>query len=343
MITWILAAALGLGGAADGAAQAKNEASAITRPARRNTPRDGGEAPAWLEPDQSEPAGMKYRAFYSKAAKGEVSYLIYLPPDYETAKNKRYPVVYWLHGRGGHQRAAGGAAGKWDAAIKAGRAAPVILVGVNGLPYSSYVDSFDGTTPVQTMIVNDLIPHIDATYRTIAQREARAIEGFSMGGAGAPKIGFRHPELFGVVSLLAGALHDADSIVSETNKSRSDAFSEIYGGSRDYFQSTSPWVWAEKNAEAIRGKIRVRVIVGDQDGLLPRVSAYHEMLVRLGIPHEFEVIQGAGHNVSRLYSGLGDRYVAFISEAFAKFAAETRGQTPGGELAENAADTSIRQ
>ena len=135
----------------------------------------GSTAGAWVEPDKSAPAGMKYCTFPSKAAKGEVSYLIYLPPDYETAKDKRYPVIYWLHGRGGHQRAAGGAAGQWDAAIKAGRAAPVILVGVNGLPYSSYVDSYDGKAPVHTMIVSDLIPHIDATYRTIAKREARMV------------------------------------------------------------------------------------------------------------------------------------------------------------------------
>lgn len=164
----------------------------------------------WAEP-RAEPDGLKYRTFASKAAGTDVSYAIYLPPGYDTAKDTRYPVVYWLHGRGGSQTGAGQLARRLDAAIRAGKASPMIVVGVNGLKTSSFVDWENGLVPVQTIIVKEVIPHVDATYRTIATREGRAIEGFSMGGAGAPKIGFKHPELFGAVSILAGALHDLES------------------------------------------------------------------------------------------------------------------------------------
>jgi endo-1,4-beta-xylanase len=267
---------------------------------------------SWMDPNKTEPAGTKYRAFHSRTINSEVSYLIYLPPGYETASEKRYPVLYWLHGRGGNQRGCAVMVSRLDAAIKAGKAPAMIVVGVNGLPYSSYVDSADGKSPVQSVIVKDLIAHVDASYRTVARREARAIEGMSMGGAGAVKIGFKYPELFGVVSSLGGALHDVESIAE-----RGATFQDIYGGSRDYFQAHSPWTLAEKNADAIRGKTKIRFLIGDQDGLLSRNRAYHALLEKLRIPHEFEVVAGAKHNAGQLYDGLGDRAFAFYAQAFA--------------------------
>ena len=61
--------------------------------------------PGWADADKSEPAGIRYRTFASASAGTEVSYLIYLPPDYDSAPKRRYPVIYWLHGIGGNARA----------------------------------------------------------------------------------------------------------------------------------------------------------------------------------------------------------------------------------------------
>ena len=58
---------------------------------------------AWVDPDLRAPSGTKYRTFFSRTIQREVSYLIYLPPDYESAPEKRYPVIYWLYSRGGTQ------------------------------------------------------------------------------------------------------------------------------------------------------------------------------------------------------------------------------------------------
>ncbi|MFC1596366.1 alpha/beta hydrolase [Planctomycetota bacterium] len=97
-------------------------------------------------------------------------------------------------------------AGKWepfpDGSL--GRVSPMIVVMPNGLRGNTmYCDSRDGQYPVETVIINDLIPHVDATYRTVASREGRAVEGFSMGGFGAAHMGFKYPDLFGVVSIAA--------------------------------------------------------------------------------------------------------------------------------------------
>ncbi len=151
------------------------------------------QAQTWVDPDRSAPAGTEYHTFFSNTIGGQISYLIYLPPDHQTAAMKRYPVVYWLHGLGGNQRGGATFVAHLDAAIKTGKAPPVIAVLVNGLRDSRYCDSFDGQRPVETVIVKDLIPHVDMTYRTVARGAARAIEGLSMGGFGAAHLAFSFP------------------------------------------------------------------------------------------------------------------------------------------------------
>ncbi|MBI3465982.1 MAG: SMP-30/gluconolactonase/LRE family protein [Planctomycetes bacterium] len=138
--------------------------------------------PIWLEPTRAAPFGTHYKTFASAAVGQEVSYLLYLPPEYEASPERRFPVLYWLHGGGGNQVRSAGFIERLDPAIRAGKAPAMIVVLVNGLPGSLYCDSQDGRRPVETMIVKDLIPHIDQTCRTIARREGRGVEGFSMGG-----------------------------------------------------------------------------------------------------------------------------------------------------------------
>lgn len=302
-------------------------ASVFAQPERRRPAGapESGFGP-WLDPNREAPAGTQYATFTSKLAGTEVSYLIYLPPDYETAKDQRYPVIYWLHGRGGSQTGAGNFANRLDAAIKAGKAPAAIVVGVNGRKTSSWVDTFDGKSPVQSVIIQELIPHVDATYRTIARREGRAIEGFSMGGAGAPKIGFKYPDLFGAVGVLGGALHDLASY-----KSRGTAFQDIYGSNEEYYQASDAWNVLEKNADAIRGRTFVRVAVGGKDNLLEKNTAYHELLTKLKIEHEFDVVPDAVHNPGQVYDGLGDKTWAFYTKAFAQANRPAGARPPGAQ------------
>ena len=108
-----------------------------------------------------EPAGTRYRTFHSQVANTEVSYLVYLPPEYDNAPTKRYPVIYWLHGLGGDQRTGASYVGMLDAAIKANQTPAMIVILVNGMRSSFYCDSADGKLPVESVIIKDLIPQID--------------------------------------------------------------------------------------------------------------------------------------------------------------------------------------
>src|SRR5271166_6585876 len=150
---------------------------------------------------------MLYKTFHSNTVNGDVSYLIYLPPDYNEQTSTRYPVLYDLPASGQQAKTVQEVVRRINAAIRAGKVAPMIVVGVNGLRGNTmYCDSKDGKWPLETVIIKDLIPHIDATYRTIAAREGRAVNGFSMGGFGAAHLGFKYPDVFGVDSIMAPPL-----------------------------------------------------------------------------------------------------------------------------------------
>ena len=161
----------------------------------------------WVDLDRTTPAGASYKTFHSKTIDADVSYLVYLPPGYDK-EQKRYPVLYCLHASGGTPRcAAAGVLKRMDPAIRTGLVPPMIIVFPNGLRGATmYCDSKDGKYPVERVLVTELIPHIDAAYRTVAGRQGRAVDGFSMGGFGAAHLGFKHPEVFGVVSIQAPPL-----------------------------------------------------------------------------------------------------------------------------------------
>jgi acetyl esterase/lipase/enterochelin esterase-like enzyme len=269
---------------------------------------------AWEDPITDEPAGTHYHLYPtpSRGTGTRASYLIYLPPDYETAKARRYPVIYYLHGLTGTSRDGAWLVEKADASIRAGKMPPVIVVSVNGLTRGWYVDSKDGKQMVESAIIKDLIPHIDSTYRTVARREGRAIEGMSMGGFGALRLGFKYPELFGTVSSIAAALHTLEEMKEEEHK-----FDAAFGDP-SYLEAVAPWTIVEKNADSIRNRTLVRMLVGDRDPLTARSQTFHELLNRLKIGHSYDTAKGAGHNYRQILANLDFDPFEFWNKAFAK-------------------------
>ena len=253
----------------------------------------------WLDPNHGAPNGTQYQTFHSGVLGQDASYLVWLPPGYEQQTN-RYPVIYWLHGHGGNQRA--GAATyvpHVDAAIKAGVLPPVIVVCVNGMGRGHYLDQANGKLPIESVIVKDLMPHVDRTYRTLATREGRVIEGFSRGGFGAGHLGFKYPELFGTVVINSGALRDAT-----------------------WFDAAEhPKQLARKNVELLRNRTHIRLGCGALDDLLPANQELHEVLLQLGLAHPFVIVPDVPHNSALYYEKLGTPFFEFHRkslEAFAK-------------------------
>ncbi len=282
-------------------------------PAQKKWP---GQPAAWVDPVKNEPAGTHYQTFPSKFAaasalpSNEVSYLIYLPPGYQTDTSKRYPVVYWLHGLGGNQRAGATFLEQMIPVVAAGKIPEMIVVLVNGMKDSFYVDSPHGLWPIESVIIKELIPHIDATYRTLARRESRAIEGYSMGSFGAAHLAFKFPELFGIVGVNAGALITPRAAVQPA------VYQKMFGADDAYVQANDPFVLLRKNADAIRGKTLIRVAVGGDDSLLPNNKRLHDLLTELNIEHSWEVVPGVAHNPPLFYRTLGERSMVNYEKAF---------------------------
>ena len=154
----------------------------------------------WNNPPSNLPAGAEHKTFMSTSMKTEVGYNIYLPPGYSSDKAAdkvtRWPVLYYLHGRGGNESSHTGAFAQFDQAIKDKKIPPFIYVHAMCGSNSGYVDAVDGSIMGETVFIKELIPHIDATYRTFPLKGGRAVEGFSKGGQGALLFAFKFPELF---------------------------------------------------------------------------------------------------------------------------------------------------
>jgi S-formylglutathione hydrolase FrmB len=126
---------------------------------------------------------------------------VYLPPSYDEAAGRRYPVVYLLHGYG---RTAEkwtpfiGLPGAFDRDIAAGTAREMILVipDANTLYGGSMYSSSPTTGDWESYITRDLVAYIDSHYRTLATRESRGLGGHSMGGYGVWRIAMKHPEVY---------------------------------------------------------------------------------------------------------------------------------------------------
>lgn len=170
---------------------------------------------------QSQAVAEEVRAvsFHSPALGRNLDYLVALPADYETAKDRRYPVLYLLHGRGDNMQAWAKIAPELRRLAVEGRIPPVIAI----MPDAStsrragyYIDSkFTGSaTPplpagesAETAFTRDLVAHVDATCRTQTDRVGRIVAGYSMGGYGALRFALAHPELFAAAIVLSPAVY----------------------------------------------------------------------------------------------------------------------------------------
>ncbi len=280
------------------------------------------QSPAFVTPPAHAPR-VEFHTFESKAAKAKVSYHLYTPEVYDTEKERRFPVLYWLHGSGGGLQGIAPVSAWFDAAIREGKIPPMLVVFPNGLASSMWCDSKDGAVPMETIVIKELLPQIDTTFRTIAAREGRIVEGFSMGGYGAARLGFKYPQLFGAVSILAGGPLDLDfsgprATGNPTERER--ILKGTFGGDLDYYRLQNPITVAQQQADAVRGNVRVRMAVGSRDNTGPLNRAYSEHLKKLNIPHTFTIVPGVGHDTPALLKGLGEANWEFYRAVFGKAA-----------------------
>src|ERR1035441_202565 len=133
--------------------------------------------------------------------------IVFLPPSYATQKNRRYPVVYALHGYSiGAEQWTGEihVPQTIEGAFAQGAQEMIVVLPDsktmhNGSMYSSSVTTGD----FEQFIAHDVVGYIDAHYRTIPKRTSRGLVGHSMGGYGASRIGMKHSDVFGSLYIMS--------------------------------------------------------------------------------------------------------------------------------------------
>jgi endo-1,4-beta-xylanase len=290
---------------------------------------------AWSNPPDAPVPHVTHRTFHSASLGAAVGYNVYLPPGYEQG-TRRYPVLYYLHGAGGNE--SGGPRTlipKLLQAHHAGMLPPFIVVFPNGGPATWYADSYDRKIPVETMIIRELIPHVDGTYRTVAERSGRAISGMSMGGFGAITLGMKHSSMFSSIVAYApafievlrgpdgsitlgrpGGTHEDGNALAANAWARNAAmYQQMFNNDPSVFAAHSPWTIVARDATALRETLPVRFVIGTDDGLLNANELFHDLLLMYRYYHDYFVLEGIGHDMGALYEALGMENFAFQARA----------------------------
>ena len=233
---------------------------------------------------------VEQHVYFSPTTGQDEHYRIYLPPGYDQG-DERYPALYLFHGwpyEAAHWDGLG-AEETADAGIRSGALPPFIIVQPRGSE-RVYVNTSGGDRSFEGQVVNDLIPHIDAAYRTWAEREGRAIGGISRGGVWALEIGFRYPGVFGAV----GAHSPALSV---------NMAPAVY----------NPFYLLEEPGVAA---LRIYLDAGDADWSREGAQELDDALDAQGITHEF-VVRSGGHAVG-LWAASVAEYLAFYTAGWAE-------------------------
>jgi S-formylglutathione hydrolase FrmB len=255
--------------------------------------------------------------FRSGLLNSSVSYCVFLPASYSTveAKAQRYPVLYLLHGLGGNEQSAA-VSGEWRELQDLRRDHKVgdfLVVAPDGWD-TFYINSRDRKTLYGDFFLREFMPFIERTYRVRAGRASRGISGFSMGGYGALRIGFAHPELFASISAHSAALmRDPPQGVNagaSTGNPAARLLTNVFGNpiDKNFWDANSPFLLARKNSTLLaRTKLYFDCGTEDSYGFYRGASELDQALNSLKIPHEFHLYPG-GHGVSYLLAHLEASY-----------------------------------
>jgi enterochelin esterase-like enzyme len=233
---------------------------------------------------QTVPHGEIRTLLYASRSNGVTRELtVYVPPGYDQARNQRYPVLYLLHGFANDHHSwhrYGRANDVLDNLLAQRKIQPFLVVmplgyggaGVNGdgtgIPPEG--DVRGDVALYERDLLEDIVPMIDRTYRTIADRKHRAIAGFSMGGGQAGRIGLRHLETFSQVGIMSAGM----------------------AGGRD----TEPMATLAANpAKANKSIDLLWIACGKEDAALKGASTLHQALQQAGIEHTYLETEGAHH------------------------------------------------
>jgi S-formylglutathione hydrolase FrmB len=233
-----------------------------------------------------------------------IHYCVYLPAGYDAASaptlSKRYPVLYFLHGLGDNEQTLFNSGG-WtllDDLRNQHKMGDFLIVAPEGRR-SFYINSADGSVRYSDFFLQEFLPLIESKYRVRPGRAGRAISGISMGGYGALRFAFVHPELFSAVSAQSAALitesPQALDAASRTGAPLAGVLAAVFGKPINvpHWNDNSPFVLAKRNAAVLK-KLAIYFNCGQDDnyGFEKGAAALHDELQKESVKHEYRAYPG---------------------------------------------------
>jgi enterochelin esterase-like enzyme len=212
-------------------------------------------------------------------------FYIYLPPCYAEDAPRRYPSLYLIHGQiyTDDQWLRLGTSAIADALIANEEIPPMILI----FPYDKVSWKLPEEDGFGTVLVDDLLPSIEAEYRVLPEREQRGIGGISRGGGWAIHDAVFYPSTFGVLGGHSPALFYPDKLEIQS--------------------------WANETSFP---RPRIYLDIGDADTLRRSVEDFETLLTQNGIPHEWHLYIGA-HEETYWQAHI-EEYLRWYGAAFAE-------------------------
>ncbi|HEX9186131.1 MAG TPA: alpha/beta fold hydrolase [Vicinamibacteria bacterium] len=239
-------------------------------------------------------AEVRPGSFRSEALGREVAYVVDLPPSYDGAPDRRYPVVYALHGlfEG---------AGFWErrglapilARLRASGSVPEFLVVAVDGGNSFFVNSPAGRS--EDMVTKDLVAHVEQAFRVVPGRKGRALLGVSMGGYAALHVAFDQPSVFAAVATHSAMLLERPPSAEQgAGRWHMAAFNAVFGNPIDpaLWAGNDPLAWARKADPRAVPALYVDCGAEDRYGLASGHRELHRILDERGVAHVFELPPG---------------------------------------------------
>ena len=247
----------------------------------------------------------------SKILHRAVRYCVMLPPSYESDKDKKYPVLYFLHGLGENEQTLlrSGGWGLIEDLRQQHKIGDFLMIAPDGRG-SFFINAAGNGDRYSNFFLSEFLPYIETHFRVLRDRRHRGVTGLSMGGYGALRLAFAHPDLFGSVSAQSPAL--ITDTPKQINADLRDAgplarlLGNVFGNPIEpaHWAANSPFDLARKNRIAIKTQA-IYFNCGEQDefGFAEGASKLHQQLLSEGIRHEFHLYPG-GHDAEYFLSHL---------------------------------------
>jgi len=258
---------------------------------------------------------------FSKVLSANREYTIYLPKSYETDVNRKYPILYLLHGMTGvntswfqNEKAKDVA----DQLIASGEACEMIIVSPNAggkVEEGAWNGYFDMPGwKYETFFYTEFLPFIEKTYRVYGDKQHRAVAGLSMGGGGATAYGEKHSDMFSSVYAMSALMNipQEGAVPSQNPEDKVALLTKSV-------QENNCIKYVDDADDARKEQLRsVKWFVdcGDDDFLLDRNIEFTQAMRRQQIPCEFRVRDG-GHTGEYWHSALYT-CLPFVSRNFGK-------------------------